>query len=328
MLHSAYRAVEVRVRESLLLERAERAARALSPEQHATMRKYYDAAIRRSDVANDLVDARSMVPALILYREALQLVLAAVVISRGGDLDVESLRTPAPWDQFAALVRQGRVEAPPSAVPQAKEVLAEGDPLAFDSWSRADLAARLATVEEAVRWLAALVEPRTPRQIVVSRSVHLGIFAVVVIGALVWGLVVLLRPPNLALHKTVTISERFPLSLAPTDNSGLVNGEIEAGYGIHTSIGSAWIMVDLRKASRISQVRVYNRADGWFDDGLPFAIEFSDDGTHFTEVSRRTTSFSSTAPWSYDAGGRQARYVRMRSDRYIAITELEVYGRQ
>jgi hypothetical protein len=84
-------------------------------------------------------------------------------------------------------------------------------------------------------------------------------------------------------------------------------------------------MVDLLASYKIDKVKIYNRADGWFDDGLPLSLEFSEDGATFTEVNKRTEGFTSRAPWTFEAKGAKTRYVRVRSPKYVALTEIEVY---
>lgn len=87
-------------------------------------------------------------------------------------------------------------------------------------------------------------------------------------------------------------------------------------------------MVDLQSTQKIGRIKVFNRGDGHYDDGLPFALELSDNGKEFTEVDQRKTSFSRWKPWTYDAQGKQARFVRIRKvgRGYVALSELEVYG--
>jgi hypothetical protein len=124
----------------------------------------------------------------------------------------------------------------------------------------------------------------------------------------------------------VTVSGRAPQSVAPADNSGVVNGEIEPNYGVHTTFGNAWVMVDLQSPFRLAEARIHNRADGWFGEGLPMTLQVSEDGKTFADVERRTEVFGSADPWVVQLGGRRARFVRVSSPKYIALTEIEVLG--
>ena len=122
---------------------------------------------------------------------------------------------------------------------------------------------------------------------------------------------------------------RFAQSSAPPDNGGVVNGEIEATYGVHTALGSGWVMVDLGEPHKLGQVKIYNRADAFFDDGLPLSLELSDDGLKFVLAERRTTGFTCITPWIFDVprSTAPARFVRVRSDNFVALTEIEIYER-
>jgi hypothetical protein len=180
-------------------------------------------------------------------------------------------------------------------------------------------------VKNGLRWLRDRVEPRTLREIQVNRGLRLAVCGGVVLFLLWRCLAMLFAPTNIALHKKVTISARFPLSVAPADNSGLVNGEIESNYGIHTAVGAAWVMIDLGAVHPIREVVVHNRRDGWYDEGMPFFLELSVDGTQFIEIARRAEHFSASDPWVASGRGLPARYVRIRSDHYVTLTEVEVH---
>jgi hypothetical protein len=305
------------VRDSLLLERAERRVRSLGPTRQALVRKYFDAALRRSVVADDLTDDSGVAAALVLYCNAAPLITAAVVTSFDPEAPQDGAPPEALWDALAALAKAGRLPPLPPELEEARRILTPAGRLAYDEVSPDELRRQHAVVKDALRWLRDQVEPRTLREIRVSRGVRLVLFVRAVSG--------LFAPPNIALHKKVTISQRLPISVAPADNSGLVNGEIESSYGIHTAVGAAWVMIDLGQVFPIADVVVHNRADGWYDEGLPFMLELSEDGTHFTELERRTQHFSASDPWVAEAHGRRARYVRIRSDHYVTLTEVEVH---
>ena len=83
-------------------------------------------------------------------------------------------------------------------------------------------------------------------------------------------------------------------------------------------------MVDLEDVHPLSTIKVFNRADGWFDEGLPLRLELSEDGQQWKEVERRPTHFSATDPWVVKPHGASARYVRVASDNYVALTEMEI----
>jgi hypothetical protein len=309
------------IKDWFLLEGPERRIRALSPERQSAILKYYEAGTRRVLIADDLTDDTGLVPALVLYRDAAGLLVAAAI----GAADPDASFEDASWDALATLASAGRIPAPPAVLAEARAILSSSDPMAFDGVAPEALRASHATVKNAMRWLRDRVEPRTLRAIRVNRGVRLAICAALVLYLLVRGVGALFTPTNIALHKKVTISGRLPVSVAPVDNSGLVNGEIESNYGIHTAVGAAWVMIDLGAVHSIGDVVVHNRADGWYDEGMPFILELSEDGVRLTEIGRRTEHFSASDPWVAPAGGRPARYVRIRSDHYITLTEVEVH---
>ncbi len=304
--------------------------RSLSPAQHEKVRSLFRAAAARTSVAENITDEPQAVAALILFREAVQLLVLAVIAKHREDLIVEDADPERTASEFAALVEQGKVDPPPTAVETALVFIGHQPPMAIDS-AAPDVQARTKeALEGAVRWLRGRIEPRTVPEIRRSRIVRTGTAGLVGVMLLVWFASYLLRPADLALHRPVTASSRLPQSIAPEDGSELVNGVIEGTYAIQTTKeNSPWVMVDLQASRGIKDIVVYNRGDGWFDEGLPFALELSENGKDFTEVARRSESFSQDHPWTYTAPpGLRARYVRVRAPHtgYIALSEIEVHG--
>jgi len=312
------------IRDWFLLEGPERRVRALSPERQRLVRKYYEAGTRRVIIADELTDDTGLVSALVLYRAAAG-PLAAAVIAAADPSATPDGSLVGGWDALAALASSGRIPTPPAALAEARAILSAPDPMTFDDATPETLRAWHTVVKEALRWLRDRVEPRTLRAIQVNRGVRLAICGAVVLFLLWRAVGVLFAPTNIALHKKVTISARLPASVAPVDNSGLVNGEIESDYGILTAVGAAWVVIDLGAIHPIGEVVIHNRADGWYDEGLPFFLELSLDGTHYTELGRRTEHFSASDPWVARGQRRPARYLRIRSEHYVALTEIEVH---
>ncbi|MGH7293369.1 MAG: hypothetical protein ACRELB_00480, partial [Polyangiaceae bacterium] len=89
-------------------------------------------------------------------------------------------------------------------------------------------------------------------------------------------------------------------------------------------------VIDLLGRYWIDKVKIYNRADGWFDDCLPLVVEVSKDGSRWDEIGRRTEHFGAGTPWVVDGGGRPASFVRVRVDRksYLLLSEVEVFGKK
>jgi hypothetical protein len=315
-------------RDAFLLRRKLAQVATLSRDRQIAMRTYFDAATRLAAIADELTDEDGAVAALILYREALPLLVSAVAMFRDDAYEAPAVDAGSPWDTLAALAARGAILPLPAHVDQSKAILSFQGTLALDQLTEAERLAKRRTVQTTVSYLRRLVEPRSLPELKTARLIRVASLLIVLVLALGWVGYRITRLPNLALHKPVTISARFALGTAPVDNSGLVNGEIEAAYGIHTSLGSGWVMVDLRKNYKLSRVKVYNRADTLFDAGLPFTLELSKDGVQFDVVDRRTVGFTSTSPWVFEASSstRPARFVRVSSTNYVALTELEVYG--
>jgi hypothetical protein len=318
--------VKVRARDALLLEGALRQVRATPVDRQALVRAYHDAALGRTSVADQLTDEHGAVSGLILYREALPLLVAAIGLARDPAFDPELATNGSPWNVLPELVARGALPPLPDAVDEARAILTTSGALALDGLPASSLLARRATVARAIRELRHFVEPRSLGELKSSRFARVG-FALLVAVAALGGLVCWATfAPNIALHKPVTVSSRHPGSIAPVDNSGLVNGEFESTYGVHTAPAPSWVMVDLTKIEKLSEIRIFNRSDTLFDAGLPFTLELSRDGVTFTSAERRTLPFSVTSPWVYKApSGTRARYVRVRSNSFVALTEIEVY---
>jgi hypothetical protein len=321
--------LSARARDVFLLKGAERAVRSFTPEQHAVVRKHFDAAQRRASVADDLSDDRNAAVAFVLYREAVTLLISAVSTARSpNDAGIDGLRARDAFERLHALAQGGQIPQLPSFVAETESVLAEDARLAFDRRAPEDLLSKRKYVEQTLRWLSELIEARTLNEIRATRLVRVFIAGAIIVMAVVWGVARATRPVNLALGKTVTASSRYAQSTAPADHSGIVNGDIEGTYGLHTNSTPgtpSWVTIDLGTPTAFKKIRIFNRADGAFDDQLPLILELSDDATTFTPVETRATSFSARSPWIYaPPGGGKSRYVRIRGDKYVALTEVEV----
>ncbi len=320
-----------RARARFLLEDVERQVRSQRPEQQAVVEKYHRAAAQRAAVADELSDSRRVASSMLLYGEAARLFIAAAVTAHDVACDPRALLADAdaPWEALASLARRAAIGAPPREVEAARQILvAAREPLIFDESPPEQLLAQRATMKEAVAWLGGLVEMRPLRRIRVERIVRVSMLVAVAVAFLALVVSNLWQSTNIALHRPVTISARQPDSTAPDDNSGLVDGRIESTYGIHTKVGGGWVMVDLQDVYRLSKIEIFNRADGWVDGGLPLRLELSENGREWKEVERRTSAFTAAKPWVFQAEGARARFVRVASDKYVALTELEVFGRR
>jgi hypothetical protein len=314
------------VREFFTLARAEKTARAYAPPQQARIREYFDAAERRLSAGRRLEQS---VPSAALLRDALVCYLLAAEIARDRDARVDSLTND---DLVAAMPEllpdPSRLDTQPSDDARVRAALGATDLLYFDRFSPEDVARVRWALDRAASVLRKRVEVRSVTNIRGARWGRFAALALVLLYAALARVSAATLPNNLALHKPVTPSSVW---YPPPAGQTIVDGDIGQSFGIHTQIeDSANVVIDLLEVYKIKEVRVHNRVDGWFDDGLPFVAELSTDGKTFTEIGRREDHFEGDPPWIVDAHGQLARYVRIRVARktYLALSEVEVFGKK
>jgi hypothetical protein len=136
------------------------------------------------------------------------------------------------------------------------------------------------------------------------------------------GITRLTAPPNLALHKRVTVVTPHPgVAVGP---DALVDGN-RSNLGFHTDVGMGHhVTIDLGQVHRIRQVVVYNRADCCPERAVPLALELSTDGQTFRQVAQRLDPFER---WRVKLAPTDTRYVRLAlmSGAYFHLAEVEVY---
>lgn len=162
---------------------------------------------------------------------------------------------------------------------------------------------------------ARLLEPlsgvrRRLEQIWVRRLVHVGALLGVVL-ALVWSVQAALRwhreSTDLAPHATWTVSSSYDASGCKSPQQTCVGGE---NYFFHTGQeADPWIRFDLGKERHVSAISVENRRDCCEERADPLAVAVSSDGKKWTEVGRRTGTFSE---WTKRfPASTKARYVKL-----------------
>jgi hypothetical protein len=217
------------------------------------------------------------------------------------------------------------LEGAPPDLAEVRPLLTSADPFVFDRLE-ADLPTRVNQAAAVAAWLQEAIEPRAVSHIRRLRLLRLVVIALLAIGMLVWGGVNLFSPKNIALHKPVTVSSVHHSSTAP--EGGLTDGSTSSSYGVHTNLeANPWVRVDLLDVYQLKKIKIYNRLDGYFDEGLPFTLELSENGVDFTAVDRKAAPFGSS-PWVYAANGKKARYIQVRGapGKYVTLNELEAYG--
>lgn len=317
-------AVTAPLREFFTQRAAERTIRAYVPAQQARVQAHAAAGGKRLVAGRRTVEP---VAACLLLRDAVARYLTALEAARDFGADDESLAArelvlpELPADP-------ARPRATPTDDARVREALAARDPLYFDRLPPEDAERARWALERAATMLRRRVEARSLQNV---RGTRWGRVAAVLL-VLAWIAAAVLRatvlPQNIARGKLVRPSS---YKQNPPDGHELVDGDIGTSFGVHTNTEDGpTVTIDLLGSYWLQTIKVYNRVDGWYDDCLPLVVEISGDGKTYAELARRETHFGASPPWTIDAGGRGARFVRLRVDRrsYIALSEVEIYGRK
>jgi hypothetical protein len=323
---SAARGGMARALDAYLLRDRERDAARRSPLQQEEIARYFQAAKRRSAAADALGEPCEAVVATILYRDAALLLVAALgkANDTGAAFPGTAVEAREAFDRLT--LDLDRREDNAENLNLFRSALRSDDPLVFDKLAPADLVGVRAAAQEVVSWLRARLDPRPVTQLRATRRLRVAAWALGLAALACFSLSALFSTSNVARGKPTFASSQYPGTPPAT---GATNGQVEPSYGAHTNVeDEPWIRVDLEKPYAVKEVRVYNRADGWVDEGLPLVLEFSLDGSAWKEIDRRTTPYSQAAPWIAKAHRARARYVRLRVPRhgYIAISEIEVFA--
>ncbi len=314
----------VAAREFFTLRAAEERSRALTPDQRERVARHVRAGQERLLAGRRTSGA---VAACVLLKDAVLQLLRALEAERDPDVDDEGLRyrdvrlPPLPPDP-------ARPRADPSDDARVREALASEDTLFFDRLSPEDAERARWALDRAAGMLRGRVETRSPDAVRFTRWGRTAAVVLVVLWVLGSYARAKLSPQNVALGKPVHPSSQ---KAVPSDGQTITDGDTGTSFGVHTNIeDNANVVIDLEGLYWVSTIKVYNRMDGWFDDCLPLVVEVSQDGKAFTEVATRDTHFGTSPPWIVDAGGRPARYVRVRANKrgYVALSEVEVFGKK
>jgi hypothetical protein len=307
-----------------LLVEAEKTAAGRSPEQQAAITGYFDAATRRYLAAEALSEPADAVGAIVLYRESITLFVVALAKTTD-DGAAASLGVAQALDFVDGLVADAPT-ARREGILSLRSAFRSDDALALDALGPEDLQKLRTAAQETAAWLRSRIDPRPARALRMARQVRLAVAALSILALLCVATAYALAPKNIARGKITVASSHHP---GTPPASGATNGEIEPSYGVHTEADAEpWVMVDLGKPYSVREVRVYNRGDGWQDEGLPIALDVSLDGKAWKEVDRRATPYSQSQPWIAKIHVPPVRYVRVRRPvrGVIAISEIEVYS--
>lgn len=310
--------MRARVREFFLMQDARTQATRLPAAKAAQLRAWHAAARLRIRHADELQGPYASPAALVLYRDALRLLARASLVDDSPDAEISDEAALEAVPRFL----QTAPEASRGALAEAFALLRQSEPLAFDDIPEASIATRRIGVEELLRWLTGRVEARTERRILNVRGLRWAGAALVVFFVLRALISAVFSPPNVALHKVVTASSHYP---GTPDPSALVDG-VSDKLGVHTTVeATPWVLIDLGGTYTVRSIRVRNRPDGFFDEGLPLIVETADTDGVFTVAGERTVHYDA---WDVDVGGKPVAKVRLRVPHhgYIALAEVEVYA--
>jgi hypothetical protein len=316
-----------RLWDALLLKRPEAVVLGYAPGQQSAVARLYDAAMARLALTDETSDSKYAAAAVALHRETVRLLVAAVLLSRDASLQGASRDLGLNVGKLEELTRSEGLPAMPAGCLEALTMLDTPDLLSFDRLSPRQAAAYRGEVEALIGWLRRQVEPRSLREIWVTRVARLALASLIVLGLVGWALGTLLAPKNLALNKPVTLSSQFPGSPTP---EGATDGRIVSPFQACTAIeADPWMMVDLGSVTKISKVVIHNRTDGHSADTVPLTLEFSNTGQDFRTVDYRNKAFTGSNPWVFTTKSGSARYVRIHGhpNGYVVVTEIKVYGR-
>jgi hypothetical protein len=320
------RAYKSTVLDAFLLEEAERIAASYPASGQHRLRELFRAGMRRDRAATDLLESWPVV-AVILYRDAAIAYIAAILEARGETVEFGS------GDIKRALAKLDAVRSelsdPPEEFERVRTLFASADPLALDHLDGRDAVLSARAIDATVSWLRDTIEPRTVVEIRRSRFLRLVLVGLAGVGLLVWLGMIIFSPANIALHKRVIVSTTHSKSTA--HEGGLTDGSNGEAYGVHTAFEhNPWVRVDLGDVYQLKKIKVFNRTDCCFDECLPLTLEVSENEDGFTEIDRRTTTFSQWAPWVFSPDGKRARYIQVRgpAGKFVALSELEAYGKK
>ena len=303
-----------------------RHGRRFSEDQASAIRFYVDRAEARTRLAGDDDSAEGASISVGLLRDgALSVLKASDLASR------ESADATTPADPVTAFERSGLgdiIHARESDL--VGKALREPEPLAFDRWPTEELAVVRPALQDLIRRARSRIDLRSDAYLRGLGILRVGVAALVAVYALFSAGRHLFAAENLALGRPVQASSQHPGTPAA---GGLTDGVKGGKYGVHTKVGqpgTPWVLVDLGQARDIRKIIVYNRGDTNLDDGLPYVVSLSIDGKAYTVLAKRANHFGSgdvlSVPWTIECNNL-ARYVKIEAKGYIALSELEVFGR-
>lgn len=317
--------VRNKVREALLLEKAEQYSASMTDTQRASMRAYTEAAVRRLTVARDIRGTAQTPVALELYRQGSYFYVLAYLASKDPTFDIGTSTPESAYRKLEEVLERDAA-GPPAEFARAKPFLLSTDALGPDRMPTDQGEQSAQDLEQTTRWLSRLFDVRSPKELKIARVLRVSIVAASALAIVVYFFMWLLAPKNLAKGRPAVASGAAMFSTVP---AGAVDGSKSGQYGYHSALEeSPWLSVDLGRHYAISSVKVYGRGDGYYDQSIPLALEVSEDGATYRQIAERTEPFSASDPWVVKPTGVTAQFVRLHTMRhsYLVLGEVEVYG--
>jgi len=281
----------------------------------ARLERLVKAADIRSRAARDETTLAASIVGTRVLRDATEILTRATCIARGEEERVDRI-VDFFEDNMSQVDRQRVTDAIHAA-----------SPMYFDDLDSEERSQVRIALKRTARHLRSKLETRTTAYL---RGARVGRIAAVVVLA-VWLITRWVSNAfpqvDVALHKSVTANV-----LEPTfgNGAGLVDGIKDGSIGAATRPGlDSWVMIDLGAAFSIDRVVVYNRGDYNLDDSLPYTLTASEDGRDWDFLQSKHDSFGDGSlfapPWTVKTHFR-ARYIRVQSPHYVALSEVEVFG--
>jgi hypothetical protein len=325
MLGTTLGRLRCELREFFLLDRARDRSAKVAGAQREQVWKYTRATKRRLLVARSLRDPGEAHAAALLCRSGAVLQLYAVLAARSSDVDLGVLGVDAALQGLDRVLDEDERGAS-RELESARRLVLAPDPIAIERLSAKEARQAVRDLERFTRWLSTLVEPRSPRRLRGLRIARLSLVGAVAAALLMYAVVLLASPEDLALRRTATSSSKE----WETEPSGAVDGVKNGRFGFHSAEeDQPWLAIDLGGPCSIRKVKVYGRGDCCHDQSIPLALEISDDGHTYRKIGERSEAFSEKEPWTVEPRPPlQARFVRLRTERrsFLVLSEVEAFG--
>jgi hypothetical protein len=271
------------------------------------------------EAAREASRPRTMSGAIVLYREALIHFAAAYAIGQSTE------PPPLPPSMAEALaILDGPLRSAGVRAESLEQVAtAAREPPAPSEMKARQVRLLVRAADDVVATARRIASAPSPARVGATRVVRVGAVVLALCLSVYAGVAWLRAPTNLARGKRA-----FASSIRGGRPEALVNGAIEWGtYSYHSNTGPSWVVIDLGRTYSLDEVRVYNRGDSYLDEGLPLTIASSLDDRSYSDRGSCAEFFTQATPCRVPLQNRKARYVRVSSARYLALTEIEVMGR-